>query len=819
MHRLRFLILPVPRSMAVLLLAMLSALPVLCASETVILQGSVVDEAGVPVSGLEVDIRSDAGLVQSARTDLAGRFETVLPSAGEYHLSLNKTGFFRLTNQPVRLREGENDVSFTVNHETEIHEEVQVYSESQSIEPLDTSHEDSLIAREIRDIPVASTHDLRSSLETLPEVVRDRSGEIHVAGGRVGEAQFLLDGFDIGNSVDGDLSARINVDSVRQAEVESGRFGAQYGQGAAGVLALDTMPGDDRWRAGATNFIPGISAQRGLHLTSWYPRLRLSGPMHKGRAWFSDALSIQHTLSLIEELPPKENSVSQWAGDNLLQTQIKVTPKNFLQGNFLYNQQNASNLGLGPFAPISTTRNQRSYSSFVSLKDQIWGTRSFYEFGIAADVGHRESLPHGTEPYVVNPNGYAGNYFEVLRQKTHRWQGFASVTLPGRNWRGSHDLQFGINAFQTEWTHDARRDAINVLGADGAILQTTHFSGTSEFRLTNAYVSAYAMDSWRVARALVVQLGFRTDWDRILDRMTPSPRISVNFLPFEDNRAKITAAWGVFLQPVLLSILGPAYDQQRSDTYYDRTSTVPVLGPITSRFALPGERLKQPQFQVTSLGWEQNIGRHSRAGVNFTRRIGRSGLAYERTESAPSEILFVLRNNRRDRYHSLEISFRHSFSDKAALSASYTRSSARTNQVFDYSLNTLVIASQQPGAMTWDAPNRFISSGWTPIPLWNMLLSYFFEYHTGFPFSIVNERQELVGPANGVRFPDYVGLSIGFEKRIRLLTREWAVRLTVHNVTGHANPDSVIDNIDSADFLKYGGGQKRSLSARLRLVG
>ena len=121
--------------------------------------------------------------------------------------------------------------------------------------------------------------------------------------------------------------------------------------------------------------------------------------------------------------------------------------------------------------------------------------------------------------------------------------------------------------------------------------------------------------------------------------------------------------------------------------------------------------------------------------------------------------------------------------------------------------------------MAWDVPNRLISSGWAPAPIWDVLLSYFFEYRTGFPFSIVNEKQQLIGPPHRSRFPDYVSLNLGIEKRIRLFAREWAVRLTILNVTGRDNPNGIINNIDSQDFMKFAGGQKRAFSARLRLVG
>jgi hypothetical protein len=62
MHRIRSFGFPVRRGLAGLLLAMISMLPSLRASETVALHGSVLDEAGVPVSGLEVEIESPSGV-------------------------------------------------------------------------------------------------------------------------------------------------------------------------------------------------------------------------------------------------------------------------------------------------------------------------------------------------------------------------------------------------------------------------------------------------------------------------------------------------------------------------------------------------------------------------------------------------------------------------------------------------------------------------------------------------------------------------------------------------------------------------------------
>jgi hypothetical protein len=99
------------------------------------------------------------------------------------------------------------------------------------------------------------------------------------------------------------------------------------------------------------------------------------------------------------------------------------------------------------------------------------------------------------------------------------------------------------------------------------------------------------------------------------------------------------------------------------------------------------------------------------------------------------------------------------------------------------------------------------------------LFSYFAEYHTGFPFSAVNSQYQLADVANGFRYPAYFNLSIGAEKRFPFRGYQWAVRLSVINATGHRNYNSVINNIDAANFLTFSGGQSRAFTARIRFVG
>src|SRR6266849_9379024 len=137
------------------------------------LRVEVVDENGLPVPRVEIVVRTGSGSPQTIYTDAAGRFE--LPAAGlsQINLSLSKPGFFRIDERVLDLAPGVNEVTLTLNHETELQEKLEVKSEPVQIDPDTTSHQESLVEHEILNTPVPSSHDLQQSLRTIPQVVAD----------------------------------------------------------------------------------------------------------------------------------------------------------------------------------------------------------------------------------------------------------------------------------------------------------------------------------------------------------------------------------------------------------------------------------------------------------------------------------------------------------------------------------------------------------------------------------------------------------------------------------------------------------------------
>ncbi|MBZ5662099.1 MAG: carboxypeptidase regulatory-like domain-containing protein [Acidobacteriia bacterium] len=783
------------------------------------LRGQVVDENGQPVSRVELEFVPESGNAVTVFSDAAGRFEIGQLSGLKVLMSVSKPGFFRIKDRPVDLSPGSNEISLTVNHETEIQEKLDVQSSPVEIDPDSTSHQESLVQHEILNAPVAASHDLQQSLRIIPQVVADSNGRLHVAGARQGQTEVLLDGFEINDPATGAFNSRVNVDSVRAVTIETGGYGAQYAHAGAGILSLDTQAGDDRVRFGITNFVPEANLQQGTHFGNWYPRVTFSGPIKKGKIWFSDAMTIEHTFRLVKELPRGQNTDSQWAGDNLIRMQANLSANNILQGSFLFNQLSDPALGLGPLTPLSTTTNSQSRRYFVSVKDQIWAGRTLFTLGAAVDTGHNNTNPLGTAPYVVEPSSASGNYFQALAQKSRRVQVIGDMTTRPLGGLGTHTISAGWNVAAIDFSQQASRSEIDFQRANGTLSDRATFSGNPAFDETNAQAGGYVQDLWRPVKQVALSAGVRADWDRLIHKHIFGPRIAMNWVPKGDGRMKLTLALGEHYQPLNLAIMSLGLDQRRSDTFYDATGLVALGPPTVTTFVTPLSALEEPRTYNATAEWDEKIFEKTFFGASFLLRESRDGFAWETQFSQTQpQVTLLLQNNRNDRYIAGEVWVRRAFGDNTQIAVDYTRSRASSNEVLDPTLAQLILAPQQGGPLLWDTPNRFVSSGWTPVPFWGLLLSGFLEYRTGFPFTVVNELQQLAEPVNSRRFPGYFSLNLGLEKRFKFRGHEWAVRLTAVNATGHNNPNTVVNDKDAPNFLAMSGGQSRAFTVRLRLV-
>ena len=830
------------------------------ADTPLVLKGRVVDENGLPVGDAQVKLEyvggptipqqgtptagtqtvpatagqgappaggqaapANGGQVLSAVSDDAGFFSLPNLSPGEYTVRIEKQGYFVLADQKIQLAAENTEFVFTLNHEEEVREKVDVTVTENRIDPTTTQSTESLSSTEIRDIPVASSHDLQQSLVAMPQVLRDNLDLLHIAGARNTQSQYLIDGVEVGDPASGGLTARMIVEAVRTADIQTGRFGAEYAHPGAAVLSYETREGDDRWRFNATDFIPGINIQEGVQLGNFYPRVVFSGPIVKDELWFSQSFDMLHTLSIVKGLPPgAPNQTQQWGGDSWSRLLWKMSTNNSLHVSFLSNIQDGSYAGLDALHPQSTTWNTTFNQFFGSVKEQSYFEKTLFEIGLGVERVNSDLSPQGTAPYVLLVNGAEGNYFQKIGQDEGRYQLFSDAISAPLHWFGTHTISGGGNLSSVFLAQTAVRTEIQALRSNLTLDRLTTFTGNADFYVANTLAGGFMQDSWSPNKHVVVQAGVRADWDRLFQAALVQPRVALNWMPFAYDRGKFSIGWGMYNIPLNLTVIGQAYDQQEVDTLYNPAGTAPIQGPATSAFILPAgglQSLQQPYFDIASAGWQQRIGANTLVSIELLARDQHHGLVYETLSPGQIGSDFLLQSSRRDKYRGATITARHTFKNTSVIFGSYTRSRASSDQVLDPVLGSLYFAPQQPGPLSWDAPNRVLSWGSFPTPIWGILFTYLFDFHTGYPYSVINQQQFLIGAANSQRFPDYASLTIGLEKKFGFSHRVFAVRVAVINILNRQNPDVVVNNIDAPNFGTFSGGQGRAVTARLRFVG
>ena len=779
---------------------------------------TILDENGLPVPSAHLTLTDQANsLLQKAETDYAGRYQFSRLTPGVYSLRVEKEGFFVFNSGDVRVAET-SSLEVTLNHTQEYAESVKVVYSPPAIDPQKTSASASLSSQDIINLPYTVGRDIRYALPLLPGVLQDGYGQLHVAGSNTAQIFDQLDGFNVSDPANGLFNVRTSVDSLQSAEVQSGRYSAEYGKGSGGLVSLRTLMGDDHFRFLATDFIPAIQEYGGFHFKTWTPRFTFSGPLHKDKAWFMNAADGEYDLNLIKDLPPGANRGTAWRVSNLSKAQVNLTSSNILTASFLVNEYRSDHLGLSLFTPLATTLDQRDSAYLLMLKDQhLFPGGTLLEVGGAAGVYRDSLLPLGTSQYIDRVGQYSGNYFEKTARRADRQQGLANLFLPPRSWQGRHELKIGLDTDLIADRQSFQRQPIEIQRANGTLSQEVTFHGGAPFTAENFESSGYVQDRWSLSDHLQIEPGVRFDWDDVVRDFLVSPRLAFSYLLTQNGETKLTGGVGVYGDATNLDLLTRSLNGERTDFFYGLTGQTLLQPPVVISFVVDERMLKLPRFTNWSLGIERKMPRSIYLQLQFLDKRGRDGWTFVNPGGGLSGN-FQLEDVERDRYDSVEISARHNFKGGHGLFAAYTRSRADSNAVLDFSIDNVLFSPQAGGPLPWDTPNRFLSSGWTPLPR-KFTLAYSVDWRDGFPFSLVNENRQLLGAPGSMRFPRYFSLDLQFERRIRLFGFMWALRAGFNDVTNRSNPSVVNNNVDSPDFLRYSGIQGRALTARVRLLG
>ncbi len=794
------------------------------AQDRVQLQVTVLDENSTVVRAAAITLTPKQGLeVVRGETDYAGRalFANLLP--GEYSAKVEKQGFFAVSLEEVQVGEVAN-LEVTLNHVREFSEQVNVVYSPPAIDPEKTQASETLSSQEIVDLPFTVARDIRYALPLLPGVLQDGFGQLHVAGASTRQVYDQIDGFNVSDPTTGQFLMRVSVDALRSVEVASSRYSTEFGKGSGGIISLRTGMGDDHWRVTATDFIPNLQNRKGINLDSWTPRGLITGPLSKGKAWFMDALEGESDLHIFKELPAGGDRNSIWRFSNLSKVQINLEPRNNLTTSFLANFFRSPHTGLDPLDPVSTTQNVTTDSFMFTVRDQhLFHNGALGELGFAASRFNNDSSPLGPQTYLITPNGTSGNYYEANHGYAERIEEIGNLFLPPFKWAGKHEVKVGLDTDRVNDHQEFNRRPYLVERNDGTLSRRVDFTNAAPFTRDLVEASAYAQDRWSVTGRWLLEPGLRLDWDDVIHGLAPSPRLASTYLVKRNGNTKISWGVGIYRDPSNLDILTRSLTGTRTDSFYDATGLNLIQPPVVSTFTINERALRFPHVTNWSVAIDQKLPQSTYLHLQFLEKRGRDIWTFinpgaSTSPTGPFTGDFILTNDRHDRYDAAELTLRHVFKPNHVVFASYTRSRAHSDAVFGYNIDTVLFSPQAGGPLAWDTPDRFLSWAWLPLTH-KVDLAYTLDWHDGFPFTLQNDSQQVVGAPGSRRFPPYFSLDLSLERRFTILGLQWALRGGMDDITNRANASFVNSNVDSPNFLTFTGVQGRAITGRIRLLG
>ncbi len=218
----------------------------LFAGQTGKLSGKVADrDTGEPVIGANVIID---GTYLGAAADIDGYYYINNIPPGQYTVIVSSVGYNKTTITEVRITIDKTtnlDVDL-ISASVELGEDVVVVADKPLITKDLTSTSATVSSKDIEMMPV----------ENLNAIVNLQAGVIagHFRGGRSNEVAYLIDGIPVTDAYNSQMTVEIENNSIRELEVISGTFNAEYGQAMSGVVNIVTKEGGRSFDGSATAY-------------------------------------------------------------------------------------------------------------------------------------------------------------------------------------------------------------------------------------------------------------------------------------------------------------------------------------------------------------------------------------------------------------------------------------------------------------------------------------------------------------------------------------------------------------------------------------
>lgn len=550
------------------------------------IEGTVTDPSGAMVPGAQVTAKNIAtGLARVTTTDTAGYYRFPALPVGEYDVTLEASGFNVSKASAVKLTIGQ---TLTVNFTATVAGQAQTVNVTEQAPVVETTR--SSVSSTVNDLSVANLpvngRNFIDFVLLTPGVTRDnRLGDISFAGQRGTLNSLQIDGTDNNNTFFGQTLGRtgsgrapyqFSQDAVKEFQVNSNSYSAEFGRAGGAVINVVTKSGTNEFHGTAFEFYrdKSLNANEFFNNANRRPKSpfhfnqfggNVGGPIVKNKAFFffdydgqrnttpnivflggkqpfpSDAATQQALATLI----PLANSWNRTQNQDvyLVKGDWQISQNNHLTGR--YNHQKFTGGGFENGGPQNSFQHTGASNVFtdtvnVSLTTVLWhNTVNEFRFQFARDREPGEAnsaLPEATirqGGQVVLTIGR--NFFSPRETTVKRGQFVDNVS----HTFGRHNLKAGVDVnidrilnffpgnFSGAYTFNSLASFAGGIptGPGEQYVQAFAGSGTTgPFTFPDFWeLGAFVQDEFRATSNLTLNFGLRYDIQDFTQPPTKNP--------------------------------------------------------------------------------------------------------------------------------------------------------------------------------------------------------------------------------------------------------------------------------------------------------
>jgi len=712
-----------------------------------------------PLEGVLVAV-SGASLqgVRSVTSDSRGRFRFGTLPPGTFEVRLQRIGY-----RPVRIVQASVSPGVTtalgdielVAQAVEL-AEIVVSAARPSVDPTGVAAVTTFDSAAFLKIP--TERNLRGIVPLAPQANPSAYGDgVNISGATGYENGWYVDGIHVTDPWNADVGMNLPYNFVREVQVTTGGFDAEYGRAQGGLVNVVTNAGGNRFQGQVSGYftgdglqatpLSGVGEVQVEQFQQYDVGVSASGPLRHDRLWFYAAYNptFERRDVVIPGLSaePDERASHLFAG--------KLTGRLGASTDFsltLLGDPSSQDF-VGPSGPLP------QFPATVSEPATVLGHRTDGGTAEAVQVHHQAGSRVSLDASLSrldrwadnNPrigpttdavslarlddhvaNAASGGYGTSTRNRTARTAGQASATIV----TGTHTLKVGAELEVNTVDYDLLgsyvfRDTASAAGGQTDTLYSW-FRVSVAARARNTVPTVYAQDSWELSRSVGLNLGLR--WDAqfmdgdvgearsITDQI--APRLGVVFRPGGSEDQKFFAAAGRFYEEVPMSALAGWLSQfTQSFGAYPQNPLIDSTGgmvlELTQSGIPPDPSLRGQYHDEVAAGYQQRIGNSYRLGLRGTYRTLRWALEdAARDANSPlvmgnpgRGVLAFVPKARRE-YAGLELTFQRADASPLAFLASYVLSRSWGNYTGLFASD--ILATTTNSGPQFDYPEQSVNA-------------------------------------------------------------------------------------------------------------